>query len=132
MIRLDLVKIYGVTIKPLYVQTHSSVYLHVVNGLVPAGGGVEKTLEEQDPEVRNALRVLYTTREMPSHPIAAHPRVPAADREKVRRALLDMSESEAGARLLAEVPITHMVSASMADYTVMREWGLEPLWVEEK
>ena len=130
LMRADLSRQYHVNVVPLYVKTHSSVYLHVVNGLTSAGGGVEKTLEEQPATVKDALRVLYTTREMPSHPIAAHPRVPQEVREKVRRALLDMAATKRGQELLAKVPMAKVVSTSLADYTVMRGWGLEKLWVE--
>jgi phosphonate transport system substrate-binding protein len=57
----------------------------LVKALFEAGGGVEKTFKEQDPPVREALRIVYTTRPTPSHPVAARPRVPKEDREKVRR-----------------------------------------------
>jgi len=132
LLRADLERLYHVKMNMLYVKTHSSVYLHVANGLVEAGGGVEKTLEEQDQPIRDALRVLYTTREMPSHPISAHPRVPKEAREKVRKALLDMAATSAGQALLAEIPIKHIVPAAIEDYLTMREWGLETYWVDDK
>lgn len=131
LMRADLARLYHATTVPLYVKTHSSVYLHVVNGLADAGGGVEKTLHEQDAPVRDALKVLYTTRDMPSHPIAAHPRMPREARETVRRALLEMGASREGQALLVKVPMQQAVSASLEDYTTMRGWGLESLWVEE-
>lgn len=132
LLRSDLERLYRVKMNMRYVKTHSSVYLHVANGLVEAGGGVEKTLEEQDQPIRDALRILYTTREMPSHPISAHPRVPKEAREKVRKALLDMAATSAGQALLAEIPIKHIVPAAIEDYLTMREWGLETYWVDNK
>lgn len=131
LMRADLDRLFKVTVKPLYVKTHSSVYLHVVNGLTSAGGGVEKTLQEQDAPIREALKVLYTTREMPSHPIAAHPRIPKTERERLRHALLEFGASEKGHGLFAKVPIQQIVSASLDDYVIMRNWGLESLWVDE-
>ncbi len=135
LIRADLERLYHVTVIPLYVKTHSSVYLHVVKGLADAGGGVEKTLQEQEQAVRDSLRVIYTTRGMPSHPIAAHPRVPKIDREKVRRALLDMGRSPEGRELLSRIPIEEIIPAAASDYTAMRTWGLnaywDPFWREE-
>jgi hypothetical protein len=44
MVRTDLERLYGVRMKMVNVRTHSSVYLNVLNGLVDAGGGVEKNL----------------------------------------------------------------------------------------
>jgi phosphonate transport system substrate-binding protein len=131
LMRADLNRLFKAKVDPLYVKTHSSVYMHVVNGLASAGGGVEKTLQEQDASIRDALKVIYTTREMPSHPIAAHPRIPRKDREKMRSALLTYAATAEGQDLFAKIPMQKVVSASIDDYTVMRSWGLESLWVDE-
>lgn len=130
LMRADLGRLHHVKVKPLYVKTHSSVYLHVVKGLTAAGGGVEKSLEEQIPAIRNALRVIYTTRSLTSHPVAAHKRVQVADREKVRKALLAMDATPEGRALLAKIPTKRLVPVSLADYEKMRGWGLDTYWVE--
>jgi phosphonate transport system substrate-binding protein len=128
LVKADLEQLFHVIVKPLYVETHSSVYLHVVKELADAGGGVEKTLQEQAPDIRAALRVLYTTRAFPSHPVMAHPRVPKTAQEKVRRAFLDMAETSAGKELLLKAPIKQLVSVSAVDYTPMLKWGLDKYW----
>ncbi len=128
MMRADLERIHHTRVQPLYVKTHSSVYLHVVKGLADAGGGVEKTLHEQDPAIRDGLRVIYTTRPLPSHPVAAHPRVPKRVREAVRRAFLEMGETAEGRELLGKVPVKQLVATSMADYEPMADWGLQSYW----
>ena len=128
LIRADLERIHHATVKPLYVKTHGSVYLHVAKGLADAGGGVEKTLQEQDAAVRDLLQVIYTTRSMPSHPVATHPRVPQADREAVRRAFLELAGTAQGMELLARVPMKQVTSTSMADYRELLQWGLRAYW----
>ncbi|MGE5548159.1 MAG: phosphate/phosphite/phosphonate ABC transporter substrate-binding protein [Solirubrobacterales bacterium] len=130
LIRADLERIYGVRPVLLNAKTHSSVYLHVANGLADAGGGVEKTLQEQDAAVRDALRILYTTRELPSHPIAAHPRIPAPIRIRLQQAMLALAATLEGARLLAEVPMTRPVPTSIADYRPMAAWRLDSYWTD--
>lgn len=130
LMRADLEQLHHVKVKPLYVKTHSSVYLHVVKGLTAAGGGVEKSLGEQAPEIRNALRVIYSTRDLSSHPVAANERVQAAVRDKVRSALLAMDSTPEGRALLAKVPTKQLVPVSMADYEKMRTWGLDAYWVD--
>ncbi|NTV69660.1 MAG: phosphate/phosphite/phosphonate ABC transporter substrate-binding protein [Azonexaceae bacterium] len=130
LIRADLEQVFHARTVPVDVKTHSSVYLQVANGLIPAGGGVEKTLREQDKAVQDMLRVLYTTREMPSHPIAAHPRLPAKVRLTLQRALLDLAATEEGKKLLQHVPMSEPVATSMADYAPMKKWGLEAYWVD--
>lgn len=128
LVRADLDQIHHVKIEPMYVTTHSSVYLHVAKGLAAAGGGVEKTLQEQDESIRSQLRVIFTSRSCPSHPVAAHPRVPKADRDKVRKALLDMSETAEGRKMLQNVPVRQFIPVNYGDYAVMRNWGLEKYW----
>ncbi len=128
LVRADLQRLHGVVFTPLYVQTHSSVYLHVALGLAAAGGGVMSTLESQPPEIRNGLRILYKTREMAPHPITAHPRVPPVDRERVRRALIEMGQTAEGRALLEKVPMREVVAASIDDYLPLKDWGLETLY----
>jgi phosphonate transport system substrate-binding protein len=131
LMRAELAKLHNVEIIPHYVQTHSSVYLHVALGQTVAGGGVAATLNSQKPEVREKLRILYETRPMHPHPVSAHPRVPETDRVKVQQALLAMAQTEKGAALLAKIPIRKAVSASLRDYTPMSEWGLEAFYVSD-
>jgi phosphonate transport system substrate-binding protein len=128
LMRADLERLHHIKVRPLYVKTHSSVYLNVVQGLVAAGGGVEKTLKEQNRAVRDELRIIHTTREIPSHPIAVHPRVPMKDREKVRAALLALGDTPAGREILSGIPARRFIPASAADYRPMRNWGLEQYW----
>ena len=131
LMRADLARVHHVEVSPLYVKTHDSVYLHVVKGLAAAGGGVEKTLAEQEEPIRDALRIIYTTRDLPSHPIVAHPRIPRADAEKVRRAFIEMAATKEGQELLARVPMKRPLATSMDDYAPVMKWGLEAFWVEE-
>lgn len=130
LVRADLERLFKVSVEPVNVNTHSSVYMHVANGLLPAGGGVEKTLSEQDPAVRDLLRVLYVTRDLPSHPISAHPRVPKSVRLAVQQAVLSLAATPEGQTLLDKVPMRQPVATSIKDYTPMRNWGLDRYWTE--
>jgi phosphonate transport system substrate-binding protein len=116
LVRSELRDDYQVELVPQFVQSHSSVYLNVALGETDAGGGVQQTFEQQPEDIRGLLRILYRTRAVASHPIVASPRVPAADREKVRNALLRLGKSEKGRALLAKIPVEKIGSASMADY----------------
>jgi phosphonate transport system substrate-binding protein len=129
LMRAELTKLHGVEVLPRYVQTHSSVYLHVALGLTDAGGGVASTLESQKPELREKLRILYETRSMTPHPISVHPRVPEAHRKMVLHALLEMSETEEGAALLSKVPIRRTVATGLEDYSPMSSWGLDEFYI---
>lgn len=125
MVRADLEQMHHVRVTPLYVKTHSSVYLHVLTGLAVAGGGVEKTLKEQSDSVKSQLQVLYVTRACPSLPFAAHPRLSSSVREKVRAALLALNDTQEGKELLSKVPVKEFIPVSYEDYAIMSTWGLE-------
>ncbi|WP_217995189.1 phosphate/phosphite/phosphonate ABC transporter substrate-binding protein, partial [Methylogaea oryzae] len=47
----------GIAFTPHFVASHDSVYLSVVRGLYPAGGGVVRTLNSAPPDIRDQLRV---------------------------------------------------------------------------
>ncbi|MES9991300.1 MAG: phosphate/phosphite/phosphonate ABC transporter substrate-binding protein [Candidatus Thiodiazotropha sp.] len=131
LIRAELAKLHGLKIHPRYVQTHSSVYLHVALGMTDAGGGVASTLKSQKPELRDKLRILYETRSMTPHPISVHPRVPETHRKQVQKGLLEMAQTETGAALLSKIPMRRAVAASLEDYTPMASWGLEAFYVSD-
>ncbi|MDD5247647.1 MAG: phosphate/phosphite/phosphonate ABC transporter substrate-binding protein [Rhodocyclaceae bacterium] len=131
LIRAELARTFKIRFKPIYVKSHTATYLSVVQGLAAAGGGVQKTLDEQKDSVREQLRVLHTTRPFPTHPVAAHPRVPADVREAVRAAFLAMAASPEGAQLLKEVPMTRPIAAAARDYEPLRELGLREFFVPE-
>jgi len=98
-----------------YLTTHGNVYRHVIVGTVDAGGGVNRTLERDRAETRAALRVLYRTPGTASHPLSAHPRLPAAYRESLIQAILALSGTEKGRKLLKDVQLDKPVRANYAD-----------------
>ncbi len=132
LIRADLPRLFKVQVTPRYVQTHSSVYLHVAQGLVVAGGGVEGTLTAQPAAVREQLRVLYRTRSITPHPVVAHPRVPDEHRERFKAAWLALAQTPQGRALMERIPMSASIGASPDDYLPLQEWGLEELWEEHQ
>jgi phosphonate transport system substrate-binding protein len=132
LMRADLETLHGVEVLPYFVKTHSSVYTDVLLGRAAAGGGVMATLNQQSEQAREALRILYRTREISPHPVTAHPRVPEEHREAVRRAFLDMGDTEAGRALLEKVPIREVTTASIGDYEAIGQWNLEEFFVRNQ
>ncbi len=129
LVRAELQGKFKIKIQPVYVQSHSSVYLSVILGETDAGGGVVSTLNKQKPAVRGALKIIYKTRVAPPHAVMANSRVPRQHRDQVRRAFLEMSKTEEGRRLLEKIPMSNVVTASYADYEPMESWGLEKIYV---
>ncbi|MGE5467191.1 MAG: phosphate/phosphite/phosphonate ABC transporter substrate-binding protein [Ignavibacteria bacterium] len=131
LIRAELARKFKVRFEPKYVKSHTATYLSVTQGLTVAGGGVQRTLDEQKDSVRDQLRVIHTTRASPSLPVAAHPRVPAEVREAVREAFLAMAANPDAAALLKEVPMGQLTATSARDYEPLRELRLREFFVPE-
>jgi len=131
LMRADLGKKFGLEFTPVYVQTHSSVYLQVVLGKMRAGGGVMGSLKGQKPEIQKHLRVLYETRRMSPHPVMAHSRVPADHRERVRQAFIEIGQTDEGRKLLSGIPMNKVAPAAIEDYMSLADWGLEEYYVKQ-
>jgi phosphonate transport system substrate-binding protein len=129
--RTEFARKFHINVTPRYVKSHTSVYLNVLTRQTDAGGGVQKTLEQQDPIVRDALRILYRTTEVAPHPLAVHPRVEPSVREAVRSAFLALGAEEKGRALLADIPIRRIGPASPDDYAPLTEMGLDEFYVRD-
>lgn len=111
---------------PAYVQTHGNVYRQVLTGQAAAGGGVNHTLTQERPEVRDALRVLFETPAVPAHPISAHPRLDAGLRRAITDALVELARQPEGQALLRAVEIEGLVRADHArDYRPLEAYRLD-------
>lgn len=123
LMRAELAKKYDTPVKPKYVKTHSSVYLHVAKGLTVAGGGVGRTLAEQPDHIKNSLRVLHTTTPVNAHPFVAHRRVGEKQRKKIQEAWLDLAVEQA--TLFDGIPMKGSIATTYDDYIVLEDFGLE-------
>lgn len=127
--RQELQDKFGAKVKPSYVKTHDSVYLDVLLGVSEAGGGVQKTLNQQKKKYKDSLRVIHRTKKVAPHPFAASPRVPVNVREAVIKAFLKLGNSEEGKTLLSRIPMKKVGIASMEDYDPLTSMGLERFYV---
>ena len=129
LMRAELAK-RKIDIHPVFVKTHSNVYRAVIGQDAVAGGGVNSTLAGELPEIRQQLRVLYETPGYTAHPIATHPSVPAAVREKFSQAFLQLGRDEAGRKLLEGVDIPTPQAVTYAkNYKVLESLQLDKFLV---
>jgi phosphonate transport system substrate-binding protein len=128
--RAEFGEIYKINIEPEYVRSHGSVYLNVVTGQTVAGGGVQKTLQKQPANVRDALKIIYKTPQVAPHPVAANPRVDKATRDKVREAFLQLGDTQEGRELLAKIPMKQVGQATLEDYAPLKQMGLDKYYVQ--
>ena len=130
LIRADLTNQHKIDFNPIYVKTHSSVYLNVIVKQTTAGGGVDKTLKQQKENIRGALKIIYQTPKVSPHPLSVHPRVPDNVREEIKQAFLKLGESDAGKALLSKVPMKKIGEAVISDYTPLNKFNLNEFYVK--
>ena len=123
LMRAELKTLHGLTITPRYVKTHPSVYLHVAKGLLPAGGGVARTLAAADPEIRSRLKVIYKTRAVAPHPLVVHPRIERGLADRIQAAFIALARERP--ELLLGIPMNDPVAATIEDYLPLRELNLQ-------
>lgn len=129
--RAELFDRYNINIKPSYVKTHDSVYLNVLLKQASAGGGVQKTFNNQSDSIKSALKTIYKTTPVAPHPVVAHPRVGIKAYLKIKKALLTLGDSEHGKSILAKIPMKEIGSASMTDYLPLKQMNLKRFFVSQ-
>lgn len=129
LMRTELATLHGLTVTPLFVRTHPSVYLNVALGKSLAGGGVLRTLRAQPQSLQDQVKIIYETREVSPHPIVAHRSISAEARLKIANALLDIAAEPEGAALFAGIPMQQPTSAKLEEYLALRDWRLREFYV---
>lgn len=116
----------GIAFTPKIVNSHNSVYRSVAKGLFPAGGGIPRTLELLDENVRSDLRVLWETREFTPHAIASRPGLDVALRNRVMKAMRDMGDDPRGQVLLKSIGFAGFEQARDEDWNDVRSLKIRP------
>jgi phosphonate transport system substrate-binding protein len=117
---------------PKYLNNHNLVFKHVALGHVAAGGSVNAALNDESPELRDQLTILFQTPDVASHPLIAHPRVSANVRKNVTNALLAMQQDVEGRAMLKEVRLPNLVDANYQnDYQPLDKLNIQKYLVQE-
>lgn len=113
----------NVSYTPSYVKSHDSVYRAVAAGLMAAGGGVTRTWNALDPDVRAQLQIIHETEGFTPHAIAVHEGIDPAQIDKVQAALLSMSASHPD--LVKGIGMKGFVAAADSDWDDVRALGMD-------
>jgi phosphonate transport system substrate-binding protein len=132
LMRTELKTMQHIDITPVYVNTHTDSYLSVLEGKTRAGGGVMGTFNELSDDIKDQLRIFYTTQKTPPHPIVIHPRVDKATQQKIIGAFLEMSQQETTKALLAKIPVKNLVETNQTEYEILEALGMEAFYVKPK
>jgi phosphonate transport system substrate-binding protein len=107
-----------------YVSSHDSVYRTVSQSLVPAGGGIVRTLEAMDPLIRENLKILWISDGFTPHAFAYHPRIPESQVRSITNALL-MLNAKDNSPLLQSINFRGIETASDDDWNDVRALSIE-------
>ncbi len=129
LVKQELINRLHLQVNPRYVKTHDSVYLNVALGLAAAGGGVQKTLNQQNDEIKSLLKIIHKTVDVAPHPLVVHPRVEPQVAEAVKQALLALGATAEGRALFSAVPIHQIGPASIDDYKPLAEMNLQQFYL---
>jgi phosphonate transport system substrate-binding protein len=117
----------GIAFSAKYVASHDSVYRTVAKGLYPAGGGIERTFNNMEPDIRQQLRILWRSDAFTPHAFAAHPRLSSASVQRIQQAMLEMENTPAGRALLARIKFKGIEAGADADWDDIRGLGIDLL-----
>ena len=111
-------KANGLNIEPIYVKSHDSVYKLVVAGLFPAGGGVLRTFNSIPPELKDQLRVVYSTAGYTPHAFAVAPHLDGATVKEIATAMAQIALDQPD--LVKAIGMNGFQSASDKDWDDVR------------
>lgn len=124
---------WGIKFDARYLGTHSSLMRQVVRKEIDAGGSVIAAYNDEVPEVRDALGIIYKTPAVASHPVAVHPRVPEQIQKAVLQSFFNLTKTDAGRAMLKEIRTPEPVTASYErDYLPLEKLNIEKYLVTEK
>ncbi|WP_320824143.1 phosphate/phosphite/phosphonate ABC transporter substrate-binding protein [Reinekea sp.] len=130
--RALLTEAVGIQFATRYVKTHPNVYRHVLRNNAGAGGTVSAAFNNEQAQIRAQLNIIYQTPELASHPLAVHPRVPDAIRQKITQALLKLTQDAVGRTLLEHARMARPIRADYErDYFLLVKLQLEKYLVLE-
>lgn len=117
--------------KNLYEGSTKNVFKSVILGKAVAGATLEVEFEKEAADIISQVRVIMRTKDIASHPLSAHPRVPARVRDNIARSILAFSKKSDMATVLLGVKLPKPVVADYyTDYRELEEIDIERLSAE--
>jgi phosphonate transport system substrate-binding protein len=109
-----------------YVASHDSVYRAVAKELTSAGGGIMRTFNNVAPEIREQLKIFWTSKDYTPHAFAYHPRVNKNIVKHLFNALLTLNNDE-NKPLLKKINFNGFEAAVDTDWDDVRSLSIDEL-----
>ncbi|TNE79562.1 MAG: phosphate/phosphite/phosphonate ABC transporter substrate-binding protein [Gammaproteobacteria bacterium] len=130
LVRAELERL-GIPYTTRFVSSHDSVYLNVSRRFAQAGGGIERTFNSALENGLTGVRVLWRSRGFTPHAFAVHPDVSGESEKTIQAALVGLSASDRGQKLLHGINIGPLEQAENDDWDDIRSLGLDFIKTEQ-
>lgn len=96
--------------------SHNASLLSTYRGVTDAAALILPLFRRANPEIRESMRIVATTRMVPHMPIAVAPWIDPAITKRIAKALIELDESEDGRALLSHLDWPGFVTAQEDEY----------------
>lgn len=103
-----------------YFSSHDDCILQVWAGAASACGTAGPPIRIFEQRMQAKLRAIHDTPALPHLAIVAHPRVPAAQRDRLQALIIGWNQTASGRAMLQNLGLTGFVAPRPADYEVLR------------
>lgn len=110
-----------------YVNSHDAVYRNIAEGRFIAGGGIIRTFNALPKDVRDQLKIIWTSEAYTPHAIATYPSVSEEVRQKLLQGFLNVESSNIASELLSPLKMQGFIAAEDQDWNDVRELGIHLL-----
>jgi len=111
----------GLTFTNSFVSTHTQGYALVATGAVDAAGGVLRTFNSLEPELKNRLRILWTSAGVTPHAFIIHPRINSIVKQRILEAILNFKDTPEGVAFYSAMHMTPFIEAQDKDWNDVRQ-----------
>ncbi len=111
-----------------YTGTHEDAVYDVLNRKADIGSAKNTIYEKiaaTDDRIKNKLRIIDTSRDVPENGLALCKEIDAAVREKLKQVLLDMDKTAEGQQVLKEFGVRRFIETRNEDYKAVYDYARE-------
>ena len=108
-------------VKNSFVDTHTQGYFFAANGSADAAGGVLRTFNSLKPELKDKLRILWTSKGVTPHAFIIHPRVNEKVKQRITDAIISFQSTKEGKAFYKALRINPFTQAKLQDWNDVKE-----------
>lgn len=106
-----------IRVNPIFVRTHTNVYLAVASDKDSIGGMILSTLEKEDRRLQKKVKIILQTKEHAPHPVSANKSIHVNERKEIQSTFISLSLKSIHSKSFEDAQLSKPVPANYAkDY----------------